>query len=74
MTDNTIERAERLDPAAESSSVVHTIICMGLQREVYEMQLERLKSTNRALVILTVTAYILGMYAGYFVATSLHVC
>jgi hypothetical protein len=47
---------------------------MGLQREVYEMQLERLKSTNRALVILTVTAYVLGMYLGYFVASSMNVC
>ena len=74
MTDDTIERAESVDPSASTSAVVHTIICMGLQREVYEMQLERLKSTNRAMVILVVTAYILGMYAGYFVASSLHAC
>ena len=72
--DDTIERAESLDPSAEAASVVHTIICMGLQREVYEMQLERLKSTNRAMVILTITAYVLGMYVGYFVALSLNVC
>jgi len=72
--DDTIERAESLDPSAEAASVVHTIICMGLQREVYEMQLERLKSTNRAMVILTITAYVLGMYVGYFVASSLNVC
>jgi len=72
--DDTIERAESLDPSAEAASVVHTIICMGLQREVYEMQLERLKSTNRAMVIVTITAYGRGMYVGYFVASSLNVC
>jgi hypothetical protein len=57
----------------QAAAVAHTVICMGLQREVYELQIERLKSTNRAMVIVSITAYILGMYAGYFVATSLHV-
>jgi hypothetical protein len=53
------------------SDVVHTLVCMGLQREIYEHQIDRLKSTNRSLVAISITAYVLGMYCGFHIARSL---
>ena len=69
--DNVVDLASRRSEGRGSADVVHTIVCLGLQRELYEMQIDHLKRTNRALLLLTVTAYILGMYCGFIVARNL---
>jgi hypothetical protein len=70
--DNVIDLATRREDG-KKHDVIHTLVCLGLQREIYEHRITSLKNTNRALLIITITAYILGMYSGYYVASSLGV-
>ena len=70
--DNVIDLAARRQDG-QKQDVIHTLVCLGLQREIYEHRISSLKNTNRALLIITVTAYILGMYSGFYVASSLGV-
>jgi hypothetical protein len=52
------------------AEIVHTAVCLGLQRSIFEMQIAQLKRTNHALLLLTLTAYILGMYCGFIAALN----
>jgi len=68
--DNVVDLATHRT-AGTSADVVHTLVCMGLQREIYEHQIDHLKKTNRSLVVISITAYVLGLYCGFHVARSL---
>ena len=69
--DNVVDLATRRTVDRSSADVVHTVVCLGLQRELYELRIDHLKQTNRALLFLTLTAYIIGMYCGFIVASNL---
>ena len=69
--DNVVDLATRRTGDRSSADVVHTVVCLGLQRELYELRIDHLKRTNHALLLLTLTAYILGMYCGFIVASNL---
>jgi hypothetical protein len=68
--DNVVDLATRRSPSDSGAAVVHTIVCLALQREIYESKISHLKRMNRALILISLTAYILGMYLGC--ATALH--
>ena len=69
--DNVVDLATRRTSDRSSADVVHTVVCLGLQRELYELRIDHLKQTNRALLFLTLSAYIVGMYCGFIVASNL---
>jgi hypothetical protein len=67
--DNVIDLdSRRRDDTSSAAAIAHTVVCLGIQRELYELKITSLKQTNRALVLVAVTAYILGMYCGFIVA------
>lgn len=66
--DNVIDLATRRQGEEMSAAVVHTVVCLGIQRELYDLKIESLKRVNRALVLTAITAYVLGMYCGFIVA------
>lgn len=69
--DNVVDLATRRTSDRIGADVVHTVVCLGLQRELYELRIDHLKRSNRALLFLALSAYVLGMYCGFIVASNL---
>lgn len=66
--DNVVDFASHSQRAETSAAVVHTAVCLGMQRELYEFKIESLRRVNRALIVTAMTAYVLGIYCGFIIA------